>query len=136
MAGNHRKKHHNRHSSKKQFQENQEKEKDKDKDKDKENRLQLPVCTVCGKAIRNLTTAIAGKKDNSPVHFDCILKKLTDQETLGNNEKICYLGGGSFGIVRQKPGSGSKHFFIRKRIQVEAQDNVLEWRKDISKSLL
>lgn len=123
MSGNQRKKHHNRHSSKKQVL-------------DKENRLQLPVCTVCGKAIRNLTTAIAGDKENSPVHFDCILKKLTDQEPLGDNEKICYLGGGSFGIVRQKPGSGSKHFFIRKRIQVEAQDTVLEWRKDISKSLL
>jgi hypothetical protein len=128
MAGNHRKKHHNRHSNKKQSQEKQEKE--------KENPLQLPICSVCGKAIRNLTTAIAAEKDNSPVHFECILKKLTEQETLGNNEKICYLGGGSFGIVRQKPGSGSKHFFIRKRIQVEAQDSVLEWRKDISKSLL
>lgn len=125
MAGNNRKKHHNRHSTKKQqqFQE-------------KENRIQLPVCSICGKNIRNLTTAIASKDDNTPVHFDCILKKLTEQESLENNEKICYLGGGSFGIVRQKPGSDSKHFFIRKRIQFEEQESVLEWRKDISNSLL
>jgi hypothetical protein len=124
MAGNHRKKQHNRHAAKKQ------------QVQEHENHIKLPVCSFCGKTIRNLTTAIADKEDNTPVHFDCILKKLTEDESLGTNEKICYLGGGSFGIVRRKPDSDSKHFFIRKRIQFEVQENVLEWRKDISNSLL
>lgn len=96
----------------------------------------LPTCTICGKTIRNLNTAIANKNDGTPAHFDCIVERLSTTETLGNHEKICYLGSGSFGIVRQKPGSGVKNFFIRKRIQYENQDVDLEWRKKISNRYL
>ncbi len=98
----------------------------------KVNRVNLPTCSICGKTIRNLNTAIADKKDGKPAHFDCVLAYLSLNESLGNHEKICYLGNGSFGIVRQKPGNGKRNFFIRKRIQYENNELDLEWRKKIS----
>jgi hypothetical protein len=101
-----------------------------------EEKMNLPTCRYCQKTIRNISTAIAEKETGTPVHFDCVIKKLSAEEPLGNHEKICYLGNGSFGVIRQKQGSGSKHFFVRKRIPYENRDNSnIEWRKKISNRL-
>jgi hypothetical protein len=107
------------------------------KDHGKRNKnINLPICPSCGKNIRNLNLAIANKDDGSPTHFDCIIKQIANEETLSNYEKVCYLGGGSFGIVRQKSGPGSKSFFIRKRIQYEKTDQSFEWRNNVSSQFI
>ena len=51
-------------------------------------------------------------------------------------EKICYLGNGSFGIIKERLNSRTNRFFIRKRIQYEAADKKSEWRRDISEQVL
>lgn len=89
-------------------------------------------CPFCGERIRALKTAVARKEDNAPSHFDCVLKNLSDQEELNPGEKMCYLGNGSFGIIKEKVGSMSNRFFVRKRIQYENKETKIEWRRQLS----
>lgn len=87
-------------------------------------------CPVCGKNIRYLASAIVIEKDKNPAHFDCVLTKLQEETELMEKERICYLGNGSFGIVKPVEGGGFK-FFIRKRIQFEEPETHPEWRKSM-----
>lgn len=91
------------------------------------------ICSICGKPIKYLYTAIEHGQDRGAVHFDCKLKELSDLEELGPNEKISYLGKGTFGIIKYQNGSGGKKFTIRKRITVEEQNVQSEWRKELGK---
>lgn len=88
-------------------------------------------CPLCDKPVRELHNAIHHKDSGQPSHFDCVLKQLAQTESLAANEKICYLGKGSFGIVRYQKMSSSFPFIIRKRIQYEMPDEVQPWRKSI-----
>jgi len=105
------------------------------KPRNKEQRPEY-VCPFCGNSIRDLRTAIARREDGVPAHFDCVIKDLSEQEDLSPDEKICYLGKGSFGIIRDKVNSMSSRFFVRKRIQYEDIENPVEWRKNISEKLM
>jgi hypothetical protein len=73
-----------------------------------------------------LSSAIAHRETGGPAHFDCILKVLRDEHRPAENEKICYLGNGSFGVVQFR---GPLRFFVRKRVQYEKTDPPPEWRK-------
>ncbi len=95
--------------------------------------IPLPQCPFCGKPIRDIYSAIAGRETGEPSHFDCILKDIRDQEPLQADEKVCYLGKGSFGIIQNRSGGGSPRFTIRKRIQYEANDREYPWRKQLSR---
>ncbi|MEW5816472.1 MAG: hypothetical protein AB1798_13885, partial [Spirochaetota bacterium] len=97
-----------------------------------QNVTSYPICPVCGKPVKDLYNAIADKVKGEPVHFDCIVKTITDNENLAPNETVSYLGKGSFGIIKNKGGSGPNQFTIRKRIQYEDTSQVFEWRKKIS----
>jgi hypothetical protein len=57
------------------------------------------------------------------------MKKIMETENVSSNEKICYLGKGSFGIVRYQKMGGSVPFVIRKRIQYENFEEIPQWRK-------
>ena len=92
----------------------------------------LPICPICEKTVRDVLTAIATGTENKPTHFDCVLKALGEQEPLEPNEKICYLGGGSFGIVKSRGGSAGNKFFVRKRLQYEPKEHKVSWRKKIA----
>ena len=82
--------------------------------------------------MRDILTAISTGPESKPTHFDCVLKELGEQEPLESGEKICYLGGGSFGIIKARGGSGGNKFFVRKRLQYEPKENKVSWRKRIS----
>ena len=91
--------------------------------------VNYPQCPICQKAVRDLNSAITHQQSGNPAHFDCVLRALRSDNSLLQNEKICYLGKGSFGIVQFRQQSGSPRFFIRKRIQYESTDPPPEWRK-------
>jgi len=89
-----------------------------------------PLCPLCQKPVRELTSAIAHRETGEPAHFDCVLKVLREEHNPGENEKICYLGNGSFGIVQFRSVSGSSlRFFVRKRLQYEKTDTTPDWRR-------
>ncbi|MBI9105491.1 MAG: hypothetical protein JEZ04_02035 [Spirochaetales bacterium] len=90
----------------------------------------FPICPICGNSVKDINTAIAAEENEAPAHFDCIIKQLEEREQLEKDEKICYLGRGSFGVIKTRNG-GSK-FFVRKRIQFEKEEKKFDWRRKIS----
>jgi hypothetical protein len=93
-------------------------------------------CPICGKGVRDLLTAVAWGDDRKPSHFDCVLKAIADKEDVQAKEKVVYLGGGIFGIVKIRSGSGaSPRFTVRKRIQLEEKEENIDWRKKVSKNI-
>jgi hypothetical protein len=94
----------------------------------------FPICQYCGNSVKDINTAIASEDGEAPVHFDCVIKQLEERETLEKDEKICYLGRGSFGIIKTRNGNSMK-FFVRKRIQYEKEEKKFDWRRKISNRL-
>lgn len=91
-----------------------------------------PECPICNKSVKFLLTAMSVGEDNSPAHFDCVLKKVTDSEKLAPKEKIIYIGNGNFAVIIGKAG---KDLAIRKTIQFEKKESKSDWRKKISRNL-
>ena len=92
----------------------------------------VPKCPQCGQNVRDVLTAIALSEGEQPTHFDCVIKKISDEEELLPKEKVIYLGNGTFGIVKFKNQSDPRQFTIRKKVQVEHEKLDLEWRKAVS----
>lgn len=90
------------------------------------------VCAVCGKPIFDMSSAIADKSTGNPVHFDCVMEKLSESEKVGQNEKICYIGQGRFGILYYENPRDVRHFTIKKIIDWEEKDKRSEWRNEMS----
>ena len=59
-------------------------------------------CPWCGKPIRDISSAIADKETGAPVHFDCVISRITFGERLEKGEMVTYIGGGRFGVVSYK----------------------------------
>lgn len=94
----------------------------------------LAVCPICEQNIRDVLTAIIVSSDGTAAHFDCVVRKITADEELGPREKICYLGGGEFGIVHFK-SQDQRRFSVRKRIKFEEKEHIPDWHREISKGL-
>jgi hypothetical protein len=90
-----------------------------------------PDCPVCGKPVRELPSALTHRVSGKPAHFECILKELRDANELAPQEKLCYLGGGTFGILQFRPAGGASKFTIRKRITYEEKDSPQDWKKTL-----
>ena len=60
-----------------------------------------------------------------------ILKVLREEHNPGENERICYLGNGSFGVVQF---GGPMRFFVRKRVQYEKTDAPPQWRRALPRA--
>jgi hypothetical protein len=94
----------------------------------------FPDCPVCGKQVRELASALTHRVARQPAHFECVMRELLDSNEMSPEEKICYLGGGSFGILEFRPPGGSTRFVIRKRIQYEEKETPQEWKKPLQVS--
>ncbi|MDE0447686.1 MAG: hypothetical protein OXH96_13525, partial [Spirochaetaceae bacterium] len=91
------------------------------------------TCPLCAKPVHDLYTAIAYGAGNAPAHFDCIVSLLGEREEVEEGARLCYLGGGSFGIVQMRPAArpGDRALLIHKRIEVEEQDATPPWREEL-----
>jgi hypothetical protein len=94
----------------------------------------LPDCPVCGKQVRELASALTHRVARQPAHFDCIMRELRDSNEVAPQERICYLGGGTFGILEFQPPGGPTRFVIRKRIPYEEKETPQEWKKPLQVS--
>ena len=97
--------------------------------------IEYKTCPICGKSVKSMLTAIAVNEDMDPAHFDCVIKQISEQEKVGNGEKVTYIGNGTFAVVKMKPGSRGSSFTVIKRIQYESKDTKADWRKKISKRI-
>ncbi|MDR2542975.1 MAG: hypothetical protein LBC80_05955 [Treponema sp.] len=96
------------------------------------NPVTTPSCPWCGKPIKDVSTAISDKTSGLPVHFDCVLTRITEMEKLDKNDSVCYIGGGRFGIVHYNNPPNMKDFSIKKILEWEIKDKQYEWRKPFS----
>ena len=95
------------------------------------NPITTPDCPWCGKPIKDITTAICDKDTGKPVHFDCVLARITGTENLELNDSICYIGGGRFGVVHYNNPPDTRDFTIKKILEWEVKDENNEWRRPI-----
>jgi hypothetical protein len=83
---------------------------------------------VCGKPVRELSSALTHRASQKPAHFDCVVKELRESNELAPQEKLCYLGGGCFGILEFR---SPPRFVIKRRIQYEEKETTQEWKKPL-----
>jgi len=89
-------------------------------------------CPICGKPVYDLSTALSCDREHpTPAHFDCVLERVAAAESLGPNEKLVYMGSGSFGVVEFKDKNETV-FAVKRRVQWEKEGEKQDWRKVIS----
>jgi hypothetical protein len=94
--------------------------------------IPVPDCPYCGKPITDLATAIADKDSGQAVHFDCIIGRLAENETLERGDAIAYIGGGRFGVVHFNNPQENRIFSIKKIIEWENKDERVDWRRIVA----
>jgi hypothetical protein len=93
--------------------------------------LVIPDCPVCGKPVRELSSALTHRATRQPAHFDCILQELRQSNEIAADEKVCYLGGGCFGVLEFRSAPGPNRFVIKRRIQYEEKETPQDWKKPL-----
>ncbi|TKZ27918.1 hypothetical protein, partial [Brachyspira catarrhinii] len=58
---------------------------------------------------------------NKLAHFECILNEIRQNNIsdMDENDKIVYLGSGTFGIIQERQNGKKSKLFVRKRINYE-----------------
>ena len=90
------------------------------------------ICAKCGQPITDLASSLCDKKTGEPIHFDCALKEIEESETLGEKEKIAYIGQGRFGVLYYENPRDQRKFVIKKIIEWEDREKTSEWRDELS----
>lgn len=86
-------------------------------------------CCICGKNIKEVTSAMSHGEEHQPAHFECVMKQLKEKEKLADGERLVYIGNGSFAIIKNQSGGGRKKFEIVKKLELEERDKKPEeWR--------
>jgi hypothetical protein len=93
--------------------------------------LVFPDCPICGKPVRELSSALTHRVSRQPAHFDCVVREVRDANPVAPQEKLCYLGGGSFGILEFRSPGATSGFVIKKRIQYEEKEFPQLWKKPL-----
>ncbi|AEF81652.1 conserved hypothetical protein [Leadbettera azotonutricia ZAS-9] len=93
--------------------------------------LPVPDCPWCGKPIKDIASAIADKDSGVPVHFDCVIARLSEGEILEKGDAVSYIGGGRFGIVHYLNPQDMRNFTIKKIFEWENKENRAEWRSTV-----
>ena len=96
------------------------------------NPTSSPDCPWCGKPIKDISNAISDKDSGQPVHFDCVLARISENERLEKNDSVCYIGGGRFGIIHYNNPADLKNFTIKKILEWEVKGKQYEWRRPFS----
>lgn len=79
----------------------------------------LVDCPLCGKVIANIANALTNPEGGF-CHFDCVLEKIAKDEKITDDQKVSYIGRGTFAIVEK----GEAHAFtIEKRIVWETPES-------------
>ena len=90
------------------------------------------ICAKCGQPITEIASSLCDKKSGEPIHFECALNEVQAGETLGENEKIAYIGQGRFGVLYYENPRDQRKFTIKKIIEWEDREKTSEWRDELS----
>jgi hypothetical protein len=99
-----------------------------------EFRLNKIVCARCGSPIDNIAESLCDKQTGQPIHFDCVVSMLGEQEKISPSERIIYIGKGRFAVAFYANQHDDKSFSIRRIIEWEepAGSANVAWRQEIS----
>jgi hypothetical protein len=89
-------------------------------------------CEWCGKPVKDISAAVSDPDSGNPVHFDCVIDRIVERETLETGDTVNYIGGGRFGIVHFNNPPDTRDFKIKKIYEWENRENRSEWRVTIS----
>ena len=95
-------------------------------------KLNKSICPMCNEPITDIATCLADHDTGVPVHFDCVLKKLNNEEKLDQGQKIVYVGKGCFAVVEFENPRDTRQFKIIRQIEWEKRDLSNEWRSKIA----
>lgn len=87
---------------------------------------------ITGDPVEDIYSAIAEPNSGKPANLESVIKRLEQQESLKEDERVCYLGKGCFGVVAEEREKGKKQLVVRKRIQYEDTHEDYQWRKELS----
>ena len=90
------------------------------------------ICAKCGQPITEIASSLCDKKTGEPIHFECALNEVQAGESLGENEKIAYIGQGRFGVLYFENPRDQRKFTIKKIIEWEDREKTSEWRDELS----
>ncbi|MDR0597323.1 MAG: hypothetical protein LBG14_02325 [Treponema sp.] len=91
-----------------------------------------PACPYCGKPIRDLSAALSDRNSGEAIHFDCVLGRLRENETLERGDAVTYIGAGRFGVVHFANPNDPRGFAIKRIFEWEDKENRAEWRKSLA----
>jgi hypothetical protein len=96
------------------------------------HKLNTPECPMCKKPVTEISSALADKVTGEPVHFDCVLRTISERENLLPNQKITYIGQGRFAVITSDNPQDLKNFQIVRIIEWEDREKTYQWRSDIA----
>jgi hypothetical protein len=94
--------------------------------------LSVPDCPICGKPIKDVAAALSDRASGTPVHFDCILGRITEAEPREPGDVVGYIGAGRFAVLHYQNPQVPSSFRIKKIIEWESKENRAEWRSPIA----
>ncbi|WP_295163171.1 hypothetical protein [uncultured Brachyspira sp.] len=83
--------------------------------------IERQLCPICNEPIYIIEEAIRHNSTGELAHFECILNEIKNNNIsdMEEEDKIVYLGSGTFGIIQERQNGKNNRFFVRKRINYE-----------------
>lgn len=91
-------------------------------------------CHICNEIIEDVTSAISYPGEVEPSHFDCVIKRLRENEAIKEDEKIIYLGSNTFAVVKESEYN-KREFNIVRKLEIGRPEDREEWRYKMRQEL-
>lgn len=80
-----------------------------------------PICPICNNPIYIMEEGINHNATGNLAHFECVLNEIKQNNIndIEENDKLVYLGSGTFGIIQERNSGKNSKLFVRKRINYE-----------------
>ncbi|HOV13559.1 MAG TPA: hypothetical protein PK771_04690 [Spirochaetota bacterium] len=79
--------------------------------------LDVVSCPICNKNINNMSNSIKDLTTEIPCHFECVVAELKKKVHVRQNQRIAYVGSGSFAVIEDVREDGRNKFVIIQKLQ-------------------
>ena len=83
--------------------------------------LEAASCPICNKIINNMSNSIKDITTEIPCHFECVVTELKKKVQVRQNQRIAYVGGGSFAVIEDVREDGRNKFIIIQKLQYSSE---------------
>lgn len=87
-------------------------------------------CPISHQPIDDIYAAIDDPDTGKPARFEAVLEKIARREQISENERVIYMGSGTFAVVEDSPKGGFPT--VKRRVTFEDGHNRVDWRKELS----